>query len=434
MSARSPVADTLRPGATVHMWRRRALHAGTSMMDQGTLAGAALLLNLGLARVLEPEAYGSFAVGLSILIFVLGIHTVLIAEPMSIIGPVRHQQGMPGYLRVILRVHGAVSLGFAGLLALTAAVMAMISPPTARTFAAMSVAVLPYLLLALARRVGYLQNRPVTALMASGLYALALAAGGAVLLAADSLTAPSAYLLIGVASLIGCFPFLWRMSRASDDTAVAPAWRSVLRENWTYGRWMFLAAMAHWLSVGSIVPVLGALASLEAAGVYRALSNLLAPVQQLMTAATMLVLPRLAAGREQGGGDRAGWRELMLGALTGPLTAIYVVVLIIWGRDLLDLLYDQPAYSAHAALIGGFAVYAILLAFSHSLAVALRAREDTASIFNAKLASAAAALLLGFPLIWSMGLTGAVVALNISTLAEAAVLAFRFPWQRSSDG
>lgn len=401
---------------------------GSSVADQGITAAAGLLLHIGLARVLTPSEYGSFAIGFSVLIFFLGIHTTLVTEPLSVLGPARYADRSAAYVRTTLRLQTVLSLGFAFLAALAAAILRRTSPLLATALAAMAVSLVPYLLLAWTRRVGYMRDRPRTALVASSVYGLVLVVGGGFLLATERVTIVHAYVLLGGASLAGCLPLVWTLRSAPEPVEGSMAWRHVAGEHWTYGRWVLWGGIAHWMGSGLLVPALGFLVSLEGAGAFRALSHFAAPIQQWMAVATLLLLPRLAARAP--GSRFAGPLRRSLGhvaALVVPVAVAYAVLLAVWGGVALDRLYEQDAYSTHRSLLHGFAAYVVVLAATHALTLVFRAREDTRSVFVSKVVAAAATWALGLPLIQVLGLAGAVWALSLSTVAEGLVLAFRIP-------
>jgi O-antigen/teichoic acid export membrane protein len=413
-------------------WWRWGLRVGTSLTDQATVGVASFLLHAGLARFLPPEDYGAFAVAFTALVLILGMYTTLVAEPMSVLGASRYRDRLAMYLRTTLRVHVAVSLAFAAAAAVAAPVVGLWAPSVGWSLAAMAVAVPPYLLLALARRVGYLEGRPRSALLSSALFALALVGGGAALLALDLLTSPRAFLLMAVAAMAGSLPFVWSVAVSRPRANGPPPVRQVARENWSYGRWLVLGGLAHWLGTGLFVPALALFGGLEQAGVFRALSNLVSPVQQVAAAVTFLLLPQLAGSLRTTSGSGALRRDLMtVGSATVLPAVVYGLLLAAWGRPLLDLLYDREIYTRHAPLLWGLAAFLVLLAAVQTLTLVLRTRQDTRSVFLTKLAGVVVAW-VGLVLIWRLGVTGAVVALVASTAAEAAALGFRVFRRRAS--
>ena len=56
-------------------------------VDQASTAGANFLASILLARWLEPQQYGAYALGVSVYSLLATISDALITEPMMILGP-----------------------------------------------------------------------------------------------------------------------------------------------------------------------------------------------------------------------------------------------------------------------------------------------------------------------------------------------------------
>lgn len=404
---------------------------GTSLADQGLVSATAFLLHLGLARLLEPADYGSFAIGYTLLVMVMGFHATMVTEPMTVLGAARYRDRRTGYLQVVGRIHTLLAGGVALASAVVALVILPLYPEVARSLGAVALATPAFLTFLLVRRIAYLEGRARLALAGSTAYALVLLLGGCLLFAWEIVSPVTAYLLIGFASLAGCLPG-WRSAlRGRSGGELAPDRREVGREHWAYGKWILLGGLAHWGGQGIFVPVLGFAGGLAEAGAFRALSNLIAPVQQILVAVGVLLLPHIAGRRARSVGrpvEDLWW----LGGITGPFGLAFGALLLVWGGDLLDLLYDQSLYSAYRHVLPGLALYALLLVASNAMTLVLRAVEDTRSTWVAKTAGGVVALGVGVPAILWLGTPGAVAGLVAVAAVESLVLAVYFPWRRSS--
>src|SRR5229473_6100809 len=92
-----------------------------AFLDQGLFTGSNLVINLLLARSLEPREYGAFAVGFSVLTFLFTGYSAVLIEPLLVFGAERYQTQFGEYFAIVLYVHAAVTggagvlLGLAGL-------------------------------------------------------------------------------------------------------------------------------------------------------------------------------------------------------------------------------------------------------------------------------------------------------------------------------
>ena len=64
----------------------RAMKGGVAILDQGLTAGSGFLIGILLARWLTREQYGSFAVNLSVIVFLTMLYQSFLLEPMSVYG------------------------------------------------------------------------------------------------------------------------------------------------------------------------------------------------------------------------------------------------------------------------------------------------------------------------------------------------------------
>ncbi|MGE0652377.1 MAG: hypothetical protein AB7P12_11590, partial [Alphaproteobacteria bacterium] len=89
-----------------------------AIVDQGTYAGTNFIVNIILARWLEPSEYGAFAVGYAAFVFVVVIHTSLVLEPVLVFHSGRFQTRSGEYLSALFGWQLILGLSCAGLLAL----------------------------------------------------------------------------------------------------------------------------------------------------------------------------------------------------------------------------------------------------------------------------------------------------------------------------
>jgi O-antigen/teichoic acid export membrane protein len=193
------------------------------------------------------------------------------------------------------------------------------------------------------------------------------------------------------------------------------------RRNWGFGRWVLGGGLANWVAV-EFYPVLAAGAiSFAAAGAYRALQNLVAPIHLLLRAIDTFLTPRAARLYHAG-----GW-----GALARPLRLTYLfsgapilgllALAMLFPAPLLRLLYGETylPYSSSMALMALF--YALWFTY-WPLQTAFKAARRSRPIFVANLAAIAAMFTLG---LWAMqrwGLDGAIAGQALNALIAGGIL------------
>jgi O-antigen/teichoic acid export membrane protein len=392
-----------------------------SLVDQALFSGANFALQLLLARWLAPSAYGTFAVAFAAFLFLSGFYNALVLEPMSVLGAQR--EAASGYVPGLVRLHFVLTLPAS----LALAVLAAATPAGDLRAAWLGLALgLPLALLFwLARGACYLRGHPRRAALGSAAYAAALLVPLLALWTRQPTTAASpfvAFTLLGLAGLVG---FAVARPAFAGHSAVPLAWRDLLREHWSYGRWVVPTAVANGLYAVAFVPLLAAIAGLAEAGSYRALQNLVLPVQQALTAVALLALPRLArqAAGTEGAAFDASVRRLVLVACGGSVA--YAAVLVAAGPWLLGVLYGRGEYAVLGWAVPLLAVSVVLSGLALTLSTVLRARRRPDVILWSKAAGAVVLLGVGWPAITALGLRGALWTLVAATAAEVVVVATR---------
>ena len=415
----------------VSLWHRWGPKVGFSIADQGIVSGANFVLNILLARWFTPAEYGAFAIAFSVFLFLSGFHNALILEPMSVIGPSRYKGQLAKYLEVTIWIHGGLTLGLAGILAIAAAIMAVIESSLLSSFLGLAIAVLFILLFWFLRRACYLDTRPDLALKGSFSYALFLLLGLFIMQRQSWLSPFNAFLLMAQASLVASLVF-WRslgmrVSKVSWAGGT-PGTGVVLAEHWRYGRWVVGSAFVNWLSSAAYLPLVGALAGLAEAGVFRAMQNVVLPLQQTLTAMGLLFLPWVA-GRQVVQDESYLKKALSkISVVNMSLASVYVLFLILFGQWIVEFLYDQSYYGRFLWMLPYLGAVAVVQAAAQGLGIGLKALERPDAVFWSQTAGVLLTLTVGLYLVWTLRLYGAAVGSFLSALLMTMVLAC-FLWR-----
>ena len=392
-----------------------------AILDQGLFAGSNFLLNVLLARWLEPADYGAFALAYSVFLLLGVFHTAILTEPMLVFGPGRYRERFPGYLGILLYGHFAVMLLGAALLTAVAFLLGWAySPAVERAFLALAIAAPFILLLWLLRRAFYVRLNPGWAAGGGGVYLLILIGGILTLHGVGHLTPATGFLTMAAASLITCLLLLvlLRPTLAMDSSAI----RAVAVDHWRYGRWSVATAGISWLPSNVYYVLLPNWFGLEAAGAFRALMNLAMPVLHSIGALSGILLPVLVRSRNESGTH--GMAKTMRSFLAVFLFGSMLYLMVFWGlrSELFRLLYGgkYQEYTFLPVLLVG------LLPFGSSLVTvfgsSLRALERPEWIFWAYVGSSVVTLLVGIPLAAVGGASGGLMGILLSYLVAAALM------------
>jgi O-antigen/teichoic acid export membrane protein len=191
-----------------------------------------------------------------------------------------------------------------------------------------------------------------------------------------------------------------------------------------YGIWILFDSLAYSIATLLYPSLIGGFIGLEQAGAYRAMQNLVSPLQQMLAALTFLILPIVSRQVTEQGKEHSRQASRKLGYIYLAVSVVYMALLLVFGRWIIRVLYAQETYLQYYWLFFYIGIATMLFSLSQTLAIHLRAIENTRSIFWSKLFPAVFILLIGIYLTWRMGLTGVVISMIASSLLELAVLLF----------
>ena len=405
---------------------RWAAKGGLAILDQGLFAGANFVANILLARWLTPEDYGAFALAYSIFLLFAAFHTAILTEPMMVFGAGMYAGKFDRYLGILLRGHAVLMVPASLVLAGVALLLGRLySPSVERAFLGLALAAGFILLLWLLRKVFYVTSQPGWAVLGSATYCAGVLACTCLLQASGRLSPWTAFLGIACASLAAAALLLSlpRSRGTADEGGLTPD--MVRRQHWGYGQWSMATAALMWFPGNIYYAVLPAWIGLQGAGALRALMNLAMPVTHSISALTMLLLPRLVRDRQQGGPEKMDRTMRVALALFFSGCALDLGLLWMLGSQALQFLYagKYTEYAGWPLLLVGLLPFAASL--TAILGGALRALERPDSIFSCYVGSSIAAFLVGLPLAWAFGLTGAMGGALVSALVTG-VWMYRF--------
>jgi O-antigen/teichoic acid export membrane protein len=144
-----------------------------------------------------------------------------------------------------------------------------------------------------------------------------------------------------------------------------------------------------------------------------------------VTAISVVVLPKLAARFANGGGRAMPQPVAMFTAVFGSSACAVSVCLWLAGAPVLSKLFGNN-YSEYANLLPVLCCNAVLITLSQGVQVAIRAMNAPREIFRGFLLASLFTCTVGIAMTSIWQLTGATVALCLSTLVFLIFVTFRF--------
>lgn len=400
--------------------RAWATQGSLAITDEALISGSNFALGIVLARWLNAEQYGAYALAFSLFLLLGVFHQAILLEPMSVFGPAFFVRNRRQYLAALLSLHAGMSalillaLGGSSLLAARLPWGAGVS----EALAGLAIGAPFILLFWTARAACYLELAPGRAAAGALIYS-ALLLGGLCGVCRWGKVAPfTVFLLMGSAALVVSVVMLVRLRPSWKG--LAPVLRDAWRWHWDYGRWALGTALATWVPGNIFYLGAGALLGVGNAGALRALNNFILPVHHCGSALGRLFQPHVsrAYGRKGAYGVQGPVRNLTLLFAAGG--AAYAILFSLFHAPLFRLLYGGK-YAEYSWLVSWATAGAVFQVAAYGPSIGLRAMQAPSSLFAGFCAAAAVAILGGIPAIRLWGLPGAVGASAAATLTAFAI-------------
>jgi O-antigen/teichoic acid export membrane protein len=389
-------------------------------IDQGVISVANFLAAIILARSVDPTEFGVYAVGFLMTRFVRAIQDGLTIQPLNTLGAVLSDRKFREYATST----GIIQLILAVLSALAAATGGWILTITGNDVAGPTAIALWFVLLTwqmqeFIRRIFYTRSEVMAAVINTILATVARLGILWLWAAKNTLSGKAGLDALAWGSLAAVLLGLWQTRRywSLSDLAI---WET-FKKNWKFGGWVMGGSLANWVA-SELYPLLAAgLISFAAAGAYRALQNLVAPVHVLLRATDTFFTPRAAKLYHEQGYPGLGRMLRMIYWISGVPILGLLVVASLFPEPLLRLLYGKT-YLPYSSGLFLMAIYYALWYAYWPLQAALKAIRITRPLFVAN----GLAIMLMFSVgVWAIlrwDVYGAVGGQALNALVIALVL------------
>lgn len=391
-----------------------------ALADNALFSLSNLFLNIYLARQLSMPDYGIFVILFSILMIGQSFFNSLLTEPMLVFGGRRYRRHFSQYLGLLLVGLAIFSTLFGILLFVGALILQHVGLQEISSPMLVLIVAAPFVFFSwLMRRACYVCSRLKLAAGGGAVY-LVLMLGGLYFLAdRELLGVRSALVVMLGGSLLSGLYLCWKIELKWPERNLARFGRLIAARHIRYGAWaapsrIFFLVPGHIFYF--LLPISG---GLEATAALRALMNLVAPIQRGQEAINSLLLPALSRASMTAEFPRLV-RASILSFLISAL--LYLCVVGIFRFYVLDFLYGEK-YSAYGNYVLLLLLLPVFSGVANVLSSAFRALELPRLVFWAYVCSAGSAILVGAPMIYTIGFPGAVFGMLIASIIAMIVLA-----------
>ena len=414
-----PVARNIESGISLFSGKG-AQQGYWAAADQGIISLTNFVAAIILGRAVSPEEFGIYAVGFLMTRFVRAIQDGLIVQPLNALGAVlddgefQEYAANTGVLQIILAILSAISAATLGWV-LTVLGNDVAGP----TATALWFLLLTWQLQEFIRRAFYTRSEVVKAVINTGL-ASVVRLGILWWWGSQAMLNGTAGLdAIGWGAVAAIILGLWQARGYW-------AWRNIrlwqtFQQNWKFGGWIMGSSLANWVA-SELYPLLAAgLISFAAAGAYRALQNLVAPVHVLLRATDTFFTPRASKVFHQSGFTGLGRILKIIYLVAGVPIIGLLIIASLFPEPLLRLLYGET-YVAYSGSLFLMAIYYGLWYAYWPLQTAFKAIRLTSPIFIANIAAIICMFTIGIWGIQRFDINGAIGGQALNALVITIVL------------
>ncbi|NMC53993.1 MAG: oligosaccharide flippase family protein [Chloroflexi bacterium] len=412
------LAENLQDGSLLKQIKRLSKDSLFGVIDQGFFSTTNFLINIYFGRWLSESDYGAYAIVFTIFLILSTFQSSLIFEPMAVFGPGDFHSNGKTYFKSLVMMQIVITTGISVLLLVSSVFAAQ---PMKNPLMSLAVSITFILLYWFFRQACYVESRPGIAAITSALYS-AFTLGGLFFCRRFGLTqAATPFLLMAAGSLVAsAAAILLLQARLTSDHKLSL--RQIFIVHWEYGKWFLASTIPNSISTFIYIPMIGVMIGLTYSGAYRAIQNLVLPLQQIFAVLTLLFLPRLS--KLKYAGDEKGVARTSLVFLVVNTTVLigFFAVLIPFRAILVTLLYQNAFYTSFASLVPLWGISLFLAILIQTITNLLRISKLSRYVLYAKIGSASVVLLAGFLFIRRFHLTGALAAILVSMVVELVIL------------
>jgi O-antigen/teichoic acid export membrane protein len=419
--ARKGAARAARSEKTDVWTRARRIVSEThalALVDQAVVSAVSFLTMVVIGRATSPSELGVYALGTSLLIWLLMSQESLITLPYTV--QQHHPLGTPSEHAGSTLTLSALLSAFATVgLATSALVMSEFNaPPELVAVTSALAAVVPFALLReFGRRFAFAHLHTGTALVLD--VAVVTTQLGVIgwLAWAGWLSATTAFAAIGAAC--GLTGAAWLYRARGNFVIRGDQLPKAMQQSWSLGKWLLATQLTVTLQVQINYWLLAWIAGTAVTGVYAACMSVASLANPLLLGSGNILNAKAALAFKEGGARllREATQDTLL---LGAAMTLFSLMILLAGEDIVRLIYPGPEYAGHGHTVTVLGLAPLAVAVGLPAWSALTSIGRTREVFLTGSFGAALTVILAWCLVADWGLPGAAYAFLGGTVARSA--------------
>jgi O-antigen/teichoic acid export membrane protein len=376
-----------------------------SLLDQGVVSGSSFLSTLLIANSTNSVELGFYALGLSVLISVVGFQEALILQPYTIhrlhsgISPTEHA----GASLILSLLFSAVNIF---VLVTAALVLDQLAGAETAAVTWVLAAAIPFALTRdFARRFDFAHLETTRVLFLDSAVAVVQLAALGLLAANGRMSAVNACGGLGIACALPTA--FWLHQRHRSFAIHRAQLLRTLQQTWRVGKWLLASRITGQMQMYAAYWITAALGSAAVTGVYAACMSIIGIGNPLLIGLMNVYMPKSVLAYRQGGGPLLSRDTIRNTVLMGGLMALFSLAVLFAGEPLMHFLYPEKDFVTGGYTIIVLALATALGALGAPPAIALAAMERSGVIIIVTALEALITLALVSLLMMQWGLLGA---------------------------
>ena len=398
--------------------RRKILEGGAlAIVDQGIVSLSNFVTGVIVAKAVAPDEFGTYSLFFTGLILLSVLQNACVTGPLIVLGI--RPQGIDNRDYFSTQIHFQLLLGAAQLVSVIL-ILSFFTETNTELIASFAVCIFLFQLQELGRVI-LLTKMNMTSLLV--LDVVTHSARMVVLLIFAGLGLLNSSVALGAIALSSLIGILWAWSKRELRITGSSQLRHLAKENWEFGRWLLLETLANSASTQVYLFAMALWLDKQSVAVLAALQLLLNVMNVLVTGVTSFAIP-VARHRLTESGYQE-WRHWLwrIGVFLTVAAAVFGLIISIAAKDLLSIIFT-PFYAQFAHLVPLLAVVLCIQTANSVLSIAFHTAKMPQIGAADKIASAAATMIIIYPLLIGWGIVGSAVGLLITQILWMAVFLF----------